>query len=89
MIYKTLRVTRSLVLYACFVGRCLSFCIFLLAIVLSVRLRYTDYDFPFGIFKLLLSHNVVSSRPRLSGVRTHNCSGDGNHNPYIEEEQTT
>jgi hypothetical protein len=32
--------------------RCLSFCP-LLAIRLSVLLRYTDSDFPFGIFKLL------------------------------------
>jgi hypothetical protein len=24
----------------------------------------------------LLSHNVVSSTPRLSGIRTHNVSGD-------------
>jgi hypothetical protein len=28
--------------------------LFLLAIVLSVLLRYTDSDFPFGIFKLFL-----------------------------------
>jgi hypothetical protein len=48
------RVTRSLVLYVCFVDRCLSFCTFHLAIVLSVPLRYTDYDCPFGIFKLFL-----------------------------------
>ena len=30
------------------------FVLFLLAIVLSVRLRLTDYDYPFGIFKLFL-----------------------------------
>jgi hypothetical protein len=24
-----------------------------------------------------LSHNVVSSTPRMSGIRTHNVSGDG------------
>ena len=47
------RVTRSLVLYVCFVDRCLSFCtFFLLVIVLSVLLQYTDSDYPFGIFKL-------------------------------------
>ena len=46
------RVTRSLVLYVCFVDCCLSFCTFLLAIVLSVLLRYTDSDYPFGIFKV-------------------------------------
>jgi hypothetical protein len=48
------RVTRSLVLYVCFVDRCLSFCTFLFATVLSVLLRYTDSDYPFGIFKLFL-----------------------------------
>jgi len=30
------------------------FVLFLLAIVLSVLLRYTDYDCPFGVFKLFL-----------------------------------
>jgi hypothetical protein len=34
--------------------RCLSFCTFSLAIVLSVLLRYTDSDYPFGIFKLFI-----------------------------------
>ena len=49
-----LRVTRSLFFYVCFVDRCLSFCTFFLAIVLSVLLRYIDFDCPFGIFKLFL-----------------------------------
>ena len=49
-IFNGVRVTRSLVLYVCFVDRCLSF--FLLAIVFSVLLRYADSDYPFGIFKL-------------------------------------
>jgi hypothetical protein len=31
-----------------------SFVLFLLAIVLSVLLRFTDSDYPFGIFKLFL-----------------------------------
>jgi hypothetical protein len=43
------RVTRSLILYACFVDRRLSFVHFS-PIVLSVR--YTDSDCPFRIFKL-------------------------------------
>jgi hypothetical protein len=30
------------------------FVLFLLAIVLSVLLRYTDSDYPFGIFKLFI-----------------------------------
>jgi hypothetical protein len=52
------RVSRSLVLCACFVERCLSFCIFFfLVIVLSVLLRYTDSDYLFGIFKLFLINN--------------------------------
>ena len=44
-----------LVLCLCVVDDCLSFWTFLLlAIELSVLLRLTDYDYPFGIFKLLL-----------------------------------
>jgi hypothetical protein len=31
------------------------FVLFLLTIVLSVLLRFTDSDYPFGIFKLFLS----------------------------------
>jgi hypothetical protein len=60
-VFSGVRVTRSLVLYVCFVDRCLSFkfVLFLLAIVLSVLLRYTDSDYPFGIFKLyLISHFI-------------------------------
>jgi hypothetical protein len=74
-VFSGIRVTRSLVLYVCFVDRCLSFCAFsfghcvvcsfsiyrfwsplwyLLAIVLSDRLRYTDSDCPFDIFKLFV-----------------------------------
>jgi hypothetical protein len=34
------------------------FVLFLLAIVLSVLLRYTDSDYPFGIFKLFL-HKIL------------------------------
>jgi hypothetical protein len=33
-------------LCVCFVDRCLSFCTFLLAIVLSVLLRFSDFDYP-------------------------------------------
>ena len=52
--------TRSLVLYVCFVDRCLSFCTFPLAIVSSVLLRYMDSDYPFGIFKLFLKINTYA-----------------------------
>jgi hypothetical protein len=32
----------------------------LLAIVLSVLLRFTDSDYPFGIFKLFLKRNLLN-----------------------------
>jgi len=35
------------------------FVLFLLAIVLSVLLRYTDSDYPFGIFKLFLANLII------------------------------
>jgi hypothetical protein len=47
-------VTRFLVLCVCFVDRCLSFVLFLLAIVLSVLLQYTDYHYPFDYLQTLL-----------------------------------
>ena len=53
-VFGEVRCTRSLVLYVCFVDHCLSFVLFLLAIVLSVLLRYTDCDYPFDIVKFFL-----------------------------------
>jgi hypothetical protein len=54
-VFSWVRVTRALVLYVCFVDVVCPFVRFLLAIVLSVLLlRYTDSDYPFGIFKLFL-----------------------------------
>ena len=44
-------------LFVTFELRLISLCpfvLFILAIVLSVLLRYTDSDYPFGIFKLFL-----------------------------------
>jgi len=38
-----------------FVNHCSSFFLFLLAIVLSVLLRFMASDYPFGIFKLFLT----------------------------------
>ena len=35
------------------------FVFFLLDIVLSVRLRYTDSDYPFDIFKLLWGRDII------------------------------
>ena len=46
MVFSGVRVTRSLVLCVMFVDHCLSFCIFILAIVLSVLLWLTDSDYP-------------------------------------------
>ena len=54
-VFSGVRVTRSLVLDVCFVDRCLSFCTFSFGhcvVHLYVLLRYTDSDYPFGIFKL-------------------------------------
>ena len=63
-VFSGVPVTRSLVLCVCFVD---SFCSFRLAIVLSL-LRFTDSDYPFGIFKLFLPLFKLSmffSLPRL------------------------
>ena len=49
------RVTRSVVLCVCFVDVVCPLVLFLLAIVLSVLLQFTNSDYPFGIFKLFLS----------------------------------
>jgi uncharacterized membrane protein len=53
-VFSGVRVTQSLAL-------CVMFCrslFVLLAIVLSVLLRFTDSDYPFGIFKLFLSSTI-------------------------------
>ena len=52
-VFSGVRVTRSLVLYVLCIVVC-PFVLFLLAIVLSVLLRNTDSDYPFGIFKLFI-----------------------------------
>jgi hypothetical protein len=49
------------VLYVCFVGHCLSFCTFLLAIVLSV-LRYTDFDYPLCYLQTPLRYENPSNQ---------------------------
>ena len=48
-VFSGVHYTQSLVLYVCFVDRC-PFVLFSLVIVLSVILRFTDSDNPFGIF---------------------------------------
>jgi hypothetical protein len=42
------------------VVRCFPFVLFLLAIMLSVRLPFTDFDYSFGIFKLFLKPNILT-----------------------------
>ena len=54
------------------------FVLFLLAIVFSVLFRYTDYDYPFGMFKLFLEkiemtiRNVQSRDTGSTGHKTQN-----------------
>ena len=52
-VFNGVRVTRSLVLYVCFVDRCLSFCTFSFDHCVVCSSIY-DSDCPFGIFKLFL-----------------------------------
>ena len=57
-VFNRVCISRFSVLYVCFVDRCFSLIVlFLLAIVLSVLLRYTDYDYPLVSF----GHCVVCS----------------------------
>ena len=53
--FSKIRVARSV----CFVDFFCLFVLFLLAIVLSVLLRFTDSNYPFDIFKLFLNKNSV------------------------------
>ena len=52
-VFSRVRATRYLVLCVMFCGSL--FVLFLLAILLSILLRFTDFYYPFGIFKLFLS----------------------------------
>jgi hypothetical protein len=45
----------------CFVDRCLSFCTFLLVIVSSAFPRYTDSDYPFGIYLQTLLRTLLKT----------------------------
>ena len=60
-VFSGFPVTQSLVLCVCFVDRCLSFHSFSFGHVLFVFLRFTDSDYPFGIFKLFLLLNKKKS----------------------------
>jgi len=57
-VFSGVHVTRSLVLFVCFVI-IMAFSTFFLAIAVSVLLRYKDSDCPFSIFKLFLSELAV------------------------------
>ena len=73
-IFSGVRVTWSLLLYICFGDRVCSFVLFLLAIVLSVLLRSTDSDYPFGIFKLFLYTLIIKLCPNVIVIlSTLNC----------------
>jgi hypothetical protein len=63
VIFSGVRVTPSLVLCVCFVVRCFPFVLFLLAIMLSVRLRFTDSNYSFGICKLFSYLKMCVKRP--------------------------
>ena len=83
-----IRVTRTLVLYVYFVDRCLSFCIFfLLAIVFSI-LRYTDSDYPFGIFNLFLvkSRDMTIELLTISSANIWKLSGLEQSDILIQQE---
>ena len=54
LVFSGVCVNRYFVLFVCFVDRVCLFVLFLLAIVLSVLLRYTDSKFSSDIFKLFL-----------------------------------
>ena len=81
LVFSEVRVTRSLVLCVWFVDRCLFFspfsfghCVvcplvlFLLAIVLSVLLRFTDSNYPFGVFKHFFQNIIHVNLTILTGV---------------------
>ena len=57
------------------------FVLFLLAIVFSVLLRYTDSDYPFGIFKLFLERYTVENDGRnISALKYYILCTDGWNN---------
>ena len=65
--FSGVRVNRSLVLCVCFVD---PFVLFLLAIVLSVLLRFTDSYYPLGFFKLFLNMKKHSKIKYITSPQT-------------------
>ena len=54
---------------SCICMFCRSLCA-LLAIVLSVLLRFTDFDYAFGIFKLFYSYSIFENAVKCQPVST-------------------
>ena len=52
--FSGVHVTRSLVLYAYFVDRCLSFCTFSVGHCVVICLRYTNSDYPFKYLTIVM-----------------------------------
>ena len=67
-VFSGVRVTWSFILYLCFDIVVRPFVLFLLTILLSVLFRYTDSDYPFGIFKLFLQQ-MGKSNSRLRNYK--------------------
>jgi hypothetical protein len=59
-VFSGVHVTRSLVLFVCFVDRCLSFCIFSFGHCVVCSSSISDSDYSFGIFKLFLPFQVLN-----------------------------
>ena len=79
-VFSGVCVTRSLVLCACFVDHCLSFCLFLALCCPSFDLRILITPFGFGILKFFLRKAVIHF-PIGSYVK--NCHVSGNKNTLL------
>jgi hypothetical protein len=67
-VFSGVPVPRSLVLYVCFVVRCLSFCTFFFGhCVVCSSLIYTDSDYTYGILTLIPKINTNLSFIRCQG----------------------
>ena len=62
-VFSGVRVTRSLVLYICFVDRCLSLCIFSFGHCVVCSSTIYGFCLPFGVFKLCII--IVIARLRV------------------------
>jgi hypothetical protein len=74
LVFSGICVTRSLVLYVCFVDRCLFFCPFSFGHCVVWPLRFTHSDYLFGILRLFLYHinhllNIWMIKADARGIR--------------------